>query len=52
MGENHALPMQPQSQSSAGDLRDGTVVGGQRRGKFNLVSSVTQGEWWVRYLHV
>ena len=23
---------QPQSQSSAGDLRDGTVVGGQRRG--------------------
>ena len=33
---------QPQSQSSAGDLKDGTVVGGQRRG--NLVSSVTQGE--------
>ena len=25
---------QPQSQSSAGDPRDGTVVGGQRRGKF------------------
>ena len=25
---------QPQSQSSAGDLRDGTVVGGQRRGQF------------------
>ena len=24
---------QPQYQSSAGDLRDGTVVGGQRRGK-------------------
>ena len=33
---------QPQSQSSAGDLRDGTVVGGQRRGKFG--NSVTQGE--------
>ena len=25
---------QLQSQASAGDLRDGTVVGGQRRGKF------------------
>ena len=36
--ENHALPS-PQSQSSAGDLRDGTVVRGQRRGKF-----ITQGE--------
>ena len=34
--------IQPQSQSSAGDLRDGTVVGGQRRGKFG--NSVTQGE--------
>ena len=29
---------QPQSQSSAGDLRDGTVVGGQRRGKFGKFS--------------
>ena len=29
---------QPQSQSSAGDLRDGTVVGGQRRGKFGRFS--------------
>ena len=29
-------------QSLAGDLRDGNVVGEQRRGK--LVSSVTQGE--------
>ena len=26
------------SQSSAGDLRDGTVVGGQRRGKFGKFS--------------
>jgi len=33
--ENHALP---QSQSSAGDPRDGTVVGGQRRGKFGKFS--------------
>ena len=31
--ENH-----PQSQSSAGDPRDGTVVGGQRRGKFGEFS--------------
>ena len=29
---------QPQSQSSAGDPRDGTVVGGQRRGKFGKFS--------------
>ena len=29
---------QPQSQSSAGDLRDGTLVGGQRRGKFGKFS--------------
>ena len=29
---------QPQSQSLAGDLRDGTVVGGQRRGKFGKFS--------------
>ena len=29
---------QPQSQSSAGDLRDGTMVGGQRRGKFGKFS--------------
>ena len=29
---------QPQSQSSAVDLRDGTVVGGQRRGKFGEFS--------------
>ena len=29
---------QLQSQSSAGDLRDGTVVGGQRRGKFGEFS--------------
>ena len=29
---------QPQSQSSAGDSRDGTVVGGQRRGKFGKFS--------------
>ena len=29
---------QPQSQSSAGDLRDGSVVGGQRRGKFGKFS--------------
>ena len=28
----------PQSQSSAGDPRDGTVVGGQRRGKFGKFS--------------
>jgi len=29
---------QPQSQSSAGDPRDGTVIGGQRRGKFGKFS--------------
>ena len=29
---------QPQSQSLAGDPRDGTVVGGQRRGKFGKFS--------------
>ena len=29
---------QPQSQSSAGDPRDGTVVGEQRRGKFGKFS--------------
>ena len=29
---------QPQSQSSAEDPRDGTVVGGQRRGKFGKFS--------------
>ena len=29
---------QPQSQSSAGDPRDGTVVGGQGRGKFGKFS--------------
>ncbi len=29
---------QPQSQSSAGDPRDGTVVGGQRRGRFGKCS--------------
>ena len=29
---------QPQSQSSAGDPRDGTLVGGQRRGKFGKFS--------------
>ena len=29
---------QPQSQSSAGDPRDGIVVGGQRRGKFGKFS--------------
>ena len=29
---------QPRSQSSAGDLRDGTVVGVQRRGKFGMIS--------------
>ena len=29
---------QPQSQSSAGDPRDGTVVRGQRRGKFGKFS--------------
>ena len=29
---------QPQSQSSAGDPKDGTVVGGQRRGKFGKFS--------------
>ena len=29
---------QPQSQSSAGDPRDGTVVGWQRRGKFGKFS--------------
>ena len=29
---------QPQSQSSAGNSRDGTVVGGQRRGKFGKFS--------------
>ena len=29
---------QPQSQSSAGDPKDGTVVGGQRRGKFGKSS--------------
>ena len=29
---------QPQSQSSAGHPRDGTVVGGQRRGKFGKFS--------------
>ena len=29
---------QPQSQSSAGDPRDGTVVGGQRRGRFGKFS--------------
>ena len=38
--------IQPQSQSSAGDLRDGTVVGGQRRctckfGKFSHSGRVT-----------
>ena len=32
---------QPQSQSSAGDLRDGTVVGRQRRGKFGKFSHST-----------
>ena len=31
-------PTQPQSQSSAGDPKDGTVVGGQRRGKFGKFS--------------
>ena len=36
--ENHIHSTQPQSQSSAGDLRDGTVVGGQRRGKFGKCS--------------
>ena len=30
---------QPQSQSSAGDPRDGTVVGGHRRGKFGKFSN-------------
>ena len=35
--------IQPQSQSLAGDPRDGTVVRGQKRG-ISLVSSVTQGE--------
>jgi len=34
--EIHAT--QPQSQSSAGDPSDGTVVGGQRRGKFGKFS--------------
>ena len=34
--ENHA-----QSQSSAGDPRDDTVVGGQRRGKFSHSGRVT-----------
>ena len=29
---------QPWSQSSAGDPKDGTVVGGQRRGKFGKFS--------------
>ena len=29
---------QPQSQSSTGGLRDGTVVGGQRRGRFGKFS--------------
>ena len=29
---------QPQSQSSPGDLRDGTVIGRQRRGKFGKFS--------------
>ena len=29
---------QPQSQSSAGNPKDGTVVGGQRRGKFGKFS--------------
>ena len=29
---------QPQSQSSAGDPRDGTMVSGQRRGKFGKFS--------------
>ncbi len=29
---------QPQSQSSVGELKDGTVVGGQRRGKFGKFS--------------
>ena len=29
---------QPQSQSSTGDPRDGTVVGGQRRGTFDKFS--------------
>ena len=33
---------QPQSQSSAGDPKDGTVVGGTE--EVSLVSSVTQGE--------
>ena len=28
--------IQPQSQSLAGDSRDGTVVGGQRRRKFGM----------------
>ena len=32
------LYTQPQSQSSAGDLRDGAVVGRQRRGKFGKFS--------------
>jgi len=32
---------QPQSQSSAGDPKDGTVVGGQRRGKFSHSGRVT-----------
>ena len=36
---------QPQSQSSAGDPRDGTVVGGiEKRVSLVHVSSVTQGE--------
>ena len=38
---------QPQSQSSAGNPRDGTVVGGQRRGKFHKFSHSE-----VSYLHV
>ena len=32
---------QPQSQSSAGDPRDGTMVGGQRKGKFSHSGRVT-----------
>ena len=30
--------LRPQSQSSAGDPRDGTVIGGQKRGKFGKFS--------------
>ena len=44
---------QPQSQSSVGDPRDGTLVGGQRRGKFGKFShSGRVTGTYISYLHV